>query len=282
AKIPIPIPIWISTPGTAQTLCGGAILQVTNPHQAKIAEQASASAAADEDILAVVSQSELLQPPSPPVIQDPPLTQKIQDGRIDKNNRITATRTVDSTMNSDRSLAAAATTVGIHLKECLSPVAHHQPSLAALHLRPCLVSVSPSTSSHLPSSTTFTATVSSSSPQKLPPLGRLDDNTFSRYAGVKSFVHLPLSNRTKDGLQEGKFVSMTDIQRASEFNDYCHSHHPPIAFIKTEVRILFGSVFCDFGPEFTISYVDGKLKKAKRCKANIQGRGGLVCAETVC
>lgn len=55
-------------------------------------------------------------------------------------------------------------------------------------------------------------------------------------------------------------VVFTDIslQKAIEFNDYCHSHQPPIAFIKTEVRGLFGSVFCDFGPEFTVFDVDGE------------------------
>lgn len=52
----------------------------------------------------------------------------------------------------------------------------------------------------------------------------------------------------------------TDIslEKAIEFNDYCHSHQPPIAFIKSEVRGLFGSVFCDFGPEFTVMDVDGE------------------------
>ncbi|GAU33251.1 hypothetical protein TSUD_333740 [Trifolium subterraneum] len=55
-------------------------------------------------------------------------------------------------------------------------------------------------------------------------------------------------------------VVFTDIsfEKAIEFNDYCHSHQPPIAFIKSEVRGLFGSVFCDFGPEFTVFDVDGE------------------------
>ncbi|KAK6935687.1 THIF-type NAD/FAD binding fold [Dillenia turbinata] len=55
-------------------------------------------------------------------------------------------------------------------------------------------------------------------------------------------------------------VVFTDIsiEKAIEFNDYCHNHQPPIAFIKTEVRGLFGSVFCDFGPEFTVVDVDGE------------------------
>ncbi|CAL5424626.1 unnamed protein product [Camellia sinensis] len=55
-------------------------------------------------------------------------------------------------------------------------------------------------------------------------------------------------------------VVFTDVnqEQAIEFNDYCHNHGPPIAFIKAEVRGLFGSVFCDFGPEFTVFDVDGE------------------------
>ena len=55
-------------------------------------------------------------------------------------------------------------------------------------------------------------------------------------------------------------VVFTDIsiEKAVEFDDYCHSHQPPIAFIKSEVRGLFGSVFCDFGPEFTVLDVYGE------------------------
>ncbi|KAL5197977.1 hypothetical protein ABZP36_001489 [Zizania latifolia] len=55
-------------------------------------------------------------------------------------------------------------------------------------------------------------------------------------------------------------VVFTDIglDKAYEFDDYCHSHCPPISFIKAEVCGLFGSVFCDFGPEFTVLDVDGE------------------------
>ncbi|XP_058742954.1 DEAD-box ATP-dependent RNA helicase 32 [Vicia villosa] len=58
-------------------------------------------------------------------------------------------------------------------------------------------------------------------PMSLPPLpknspvGHLGDNMFSRYAGVVRFEQLPLSKKTKDALRACKFVSMTDIQRAS-------------------------------------------------------------------
>ena len=55
-------------------------------------------------------------------------------------------------------------------------------------------------------------------------------------------------------------VVFTDIsfEKAIEFNDYCHNYKPPISFIKAEVRGLFGSIFCDFGPEFTVVDVDGE------------------------
>ncbi|KAL4298737.1 hypothetical protein AHAS_Ahas17G0030800 [Arachis hypogaea] len=62
---------------------------------------------------------------------------------------------------------------------------------------------------------------SGSNPMSLPPLpknapvGRVDDTAFSRYAGVGRFEQLPLSKKTKDGLRAAKFVSMTEIQRAS-------------------------------------------------------------------
>ena len=55
-------------------------------------------------------------------------------------------------------------------------------------------------------------------------------------------------------------VIFTDIslEKAIEYDDYCHNHKPPIPFIKSEVRGLFGNVFSDFGPEFTVFDVDGE------------------------
>ncbi|KAM1051387.1 hypothetical protein TB2_032498 [Malus domestica] len=65
---------------------------------------------------------------------------------------------------------------------------------------------------------------------------------------------------TKEKLSDFQAVVFTDIslEKAIEFDDYCHNHNPPISFIKSEVRGLFGSVFCDFGPEFTVLDVDGE------------------------
>lgn len=53
-------------------------------------------------------------------------------------------------------------------------------------------------------------------------------------------------------------LTNASLEEALEFSDYCHNHQPPIAFIRTEVRGLFGYVFCDFGPEFTVFDVDGE------------------------
>lgn len=55
-------------------------------------------------------------------------------------------------------------------------------------------------------------------------------------------------------------VVFTDIslEKAIEFNVYCHNRKPSISFIKSEIRGPFGFVFCDCGPEFTLFDVDGE------------------------
>lgn len=55
-------------------------------------------------------------------------------------------------------------------------------------------------------------------------------------------------------------VVCTDVSlaKAIEYDDFCRAQNPPIAFIKTDIKGLFGSVFCDFGPEFTVVDVDGE------------------------
>ncbi|KAI3886613.1 hypothetical protein MKX03_031134 [Papaver bracteatum] len=65
---------------------------------------------------------------------------------------------------------------------------------------------------------------------------------------------------TMDQLSNFQAVVFTDVnlEKAFEFDEFCRSQEPPIAFIKTEVRGLFGSVFCDFGPNFTVLDVDGE------------------------
>ncbi|KAL2611067.1 hypothetical protein R1flu_022759 [Riccia fluitans] len=77
-------------------------------------------------------------------------------------------------------------------------------------------------------------------------------------AAVEVSTHV--TEITTDFLANFQVVVCTDVSlaKAIEYNDFCHSHNPPIAFIKTDVKGLFGSVFCDFGPEFTVVDVDGE------------------------
>lgn len=62
---------------------------------------------------------------------------------------------------------------------------------------------------------------SGSNPLSLPPLpakspiGRIDESTYSQYAGCTKFQQLPLSKNTKDGLRQSGYKNMTNIQRAS-------------------------------------------------------------------
>ncbi|KAL3536559.1 hypothetical protein ACH5RR_005020 [Cinchona calisaya] len=73
-------------------------------------------------------------------------------------------------------------------------------------------------------------------------------------------IYTLTSQLTKAQLSDFQAVVFTDLslEKAIEFNDYCRKHQPPIPFIKGEVRGLFGSVFCDFGPEFTVLDIDGE------------------------
>lgn len=48
------------------------------------------------------------------------------------------------------------------------------------------------------------------------------------------------------------------LEESIRIDQVCHNHEPPIAFIKAETRGVFASVFCDFGPEFTIYDVNGE------------------------
>ncbi|KAJ3682852.1 hypothetical protein LUZ60_013079 [Juncus effusus] len=64
----------------------------------------------------------------------------------------------------------------------------------------------------------------------------------------------------EEHLSSFQAVVFTDIglDKAIQFNEYCRTHKPPIPFIRSEIRGLFGGVFCDFGPEFTVLDTDGE------------------------
>ena len=48
------------------------------------------------------------------------------------------------------------------------------------------------------------------------------------------------------------------LEKAISYDNFCRRKESPIAFIKADVHGLFGTVFCDFGPEFTVFDVDGE------------------------
>nr|XP_043623004.1 DEAD-box ATP-dependent RNA helicase 32-like [Erigeron canadensis] len=53
------------------------------------------------------------------------------------------------------------------------------------------------------------------------PVGRIDENTFSQYAGCTKFEQLPVSKKLKDGLRQSGYKVMTSIQRASLPHSIC-------------------------------------------------------------
>ncbi|KAH7447696.1 hypothetical protein KP509_01G117400 [Ceratopteris richardii] len=73
-------------------------------------------------------------------------------------------------------------------------------------------------------------------------------------------VRVYTSEITLDFLANFQAVVFTNssLEQAITYNNFCHSQTPPIAFIKADIHGLFGSVFCDFGPEFKVLDVDGE------------------------
>jgi ubiquitin-activating enzyme E1 len=53
-------------------------------------------------------------------------------------------------------------------------------------------------------------------------------------------------------------VTDASLEESKRIDEICHSHQPPIAFVRVETRGVFASVFCDFGPSFTVFDVDGE------------------------
>ncbi|CAA6669297.1 unnamed protein product [Spirodela intermedia] len=72
-----------------------------------------------------------------------------------------------------------------------------------------------------------------------------------------STITTSLPKEILSGFQAVVFTEIS-LEKAIEFDEYCHNHQPPISFIKSEVRGLFGNIFVDFGPEFTVDDVDGE------------------------
>ena len=53
-------------------------------------------------------------------------------------------------------------------------------------------------------------------------------------------------------------VTECPLEKAKRLDEFCHSHSPPIAFIRADTRGLFASIFCDFGTGFVVTDVDGE------------------------
>eukprot|EP00775_Hariotina_reticulata_P006408 gene6408-6639_t len=68
------------------------------------------------------------------------------------------------------------------------------------------------------------------------------------------------SELSPEYLGQFQAVVVTDasLEESKRINEVCHTHSPPIPFIRVETRGVFASVFCDFGPSFTVYDVDGE------------------------
>lgn len=55
-------------------------------------------------------------------------------------------------------------------------------------------------------------------------------------------------------------VTDASLEESKRIDEICHAHQPPIVFIRAETRGVFASVFCDFGPSFTVYDVDGEQR----------------------
>lgn len=58
-------------------------------------------------------------------------------------------------------------------------------------------------------------------------------------------------------LQESVFRDII-VEKATEYNDLYYHQEPPIALIKSDIRVVFGSVFCDFGAELNVLDVNAE------------------------
>lgn len=83
-------------------------------------------------------------------------------------------------------------------------------------------------------------------------------------------------------LSQFQVVVCTDaaLSEAIRIDKFCHSHNPPIAFIKAESKGVFANVFCDFGPAFTVYDVDGEEPHSGIVASVASGKNALVtCVE---
>ena len=53
-------------------------------------------------------------------------------------------------------------------------------------------------------------------------------------------------------------LTNASLEESKRIDEICRAASPPIAFIRAEARGVFASVFCDFGPAFTVHDPDGE------------------------
>ncbi|KAH3902405.1 probable Ubiquitin-activating enzyme E1 1 [Saccharomycodes ludwigii] len=90
---------------------------------------------------------------------------------------------------------------------------------------------------------------------------RRDVATSSKLAELNSYVPVKIECNISDfeNLAKYQVIVVTDLLSLDEkvaLDDFCHLHN--INFISTETKGLFGSVFIDFGKEFTVFDVNGE------------------------
>ena len=54
-------------------------------------------------------------------------------------------------------------------------------------------------------------------------------------------------------------VTSLNLEDSIKISDFCHKQN--IAMVRAEVRGVFASVFCDFGPNFRVNDTDGTCTK---------------------
>ena len=97
-----------------------------------------------------------------------------------------------------------------------------------------------------------------------------------------SVVEASVGTTEEDFLSQFNVVVCLDcpLEKAKRLDKFCHEHQPPIAFIRADTRGLFAQVFCDFGPNFVVSDVDGEQPQVGIVASISQSSPALVtCVE---
>ena len=69
-------------------------------------------------------------------------------------------------------------------------------------------------------------------------------------------------------------LTSASLEESKLVDEICRAHSPPIAFIRAETRGVFASVFCDFGPAFTVFDTDGEHRVGAAARWRIGAGAG--------